>query len=45
VYFPASRASLKDKPYLDEMLDQLLRAKRADGEQRVGGDPPAPAKK
>jgi len=26
VYFPASRASLKDKPYFDEMLEQLLRA-------------------
>lgn len=25
VYFPASRASLKDKPYFDELLEQLLR--------------------
>ena len=24
LYFPASRASLKDKPYFDEMLDELL---------------------
>src|SRR5262245_25865595 len=24
-YFPASRASLKDKPYYDEVMDQLLR--------------------
>ena len=24
-YFPASRASLKDKPYYDEVLQNLLR--------------------
>jgi hypothetical protein len=24
-YFPGSRASLKDKPYYDEVIEQLLR--------------------
>ena len=28
VYFPTSRAALKDKPYYDEVMDDLLRAKK-----------------
>jgi hypothetical protein len=28
VYFPTSRAALKDKPYYDEMMEELLRARR-----------------
>jgi hypothetical protein len=28
IYFPTSRAALKDKPYFDEMMDDLLRARR-----------------
>jgi hypothetical protein len=36
VYFPASRASLKDKPYFDEMLDQLLQAQAPEGKQPAG---------
>lgn len=27
VYFPGSRASLKEKPYYDEVIDDLLRLK------------------
>jgi hypothetical protein len=30
-YFPASRASLKDKPYYDEVLNDLLRQPSAVG--------------
>ncbi|HTS52200.1 MAG TPA: hypothetical protein VMH26_02910 [Burkholderiales bacterium] len=44
VYFPASRASLKDKPYFDEMLDQLLRA-RDDGTKHDTTAAPAGAAK
>ena len=29
VYFPASRASLKDKPFYDEVIDDLLQAREA----------------
>jgi hypothetical protein len=28
LYFPTSRAALKDKPYYDEMMEDLLRARR-----------------
>lgn len=28
IYFPTSRAALKDKPYFDEMMDDLLRVRR-----------------
>jgi hypothetical protein len=28
VYFPTSRAALKDKPYYDEVMDDLLRARK-----------------
>jgi hypothetical protein len=46
VYFPASRASLKDKPYFDEMLDQLLlRMHEPDAKKHgAGADPAAAAK-
>jgi hypothetical protein len=27
-YFPSSRASLKDKPYYDEVIEQLLQEPR-----------------
>jgi hypothetical protein len=37
VYFPASRASLKDKPYFDEMLDQLLRAQASEAGRTTEG--------
>jgi hypothetical protein len=29
VYFPASRASLKDKPYYDEVIKDLVRGRQA----------------
>jgi hypothetical protein len=45
VYFPASRASLKDKPYFDELLDQLLRMQpEAEREQPAEGKTSAAAK-
>lgn len=31
VYFPTSRAALKDKPYYDEMMEDLLRARQRAG--------------
>jgi hypothetical protein len=30
-YFPGSRASLKDKPYYDEVIDYLVRGRRPEG--------------
>jgi hypothetical protein len=33
-YFPASRASLKDKPYYDEVLNDLLRQPSSSGVPR-----------
>jgi hypothetical protein len=44
VYFPASRASLKDKPYFDEMLDQLLRVQEAGTKHDAGAAPAGAAK-
>jgi len=35
VYFPGSRASLKEKPYYDEVVDELVRTQR-----RLGGGAP-----
>jgi hypothetical protein len=43
VYFPASRASLKDKPYFDEMLDQLLLRVQEAGVKHGAGAAPAGA--
>jgi hypothetical protein len=34
VYFPTSRAALKDKPYYDEVMDDLLRARNHVAEHR-----------
>jgi len=39
-YFPGSRASLKDKPYYDEVIEQLL---REPGESKLRDKEPAQA--